>query len=369
MQGSDGAPPARRPRVAIAMPGGYDFGGIGRMMLYATAAWRDSEAPVEWWLVDARGNGSLLWMPLMTARAISGLVLRRPDLLHLNVANRGSTLRKLVLSRAAALLGIPTVVHLHFGDYADDLARRRPFIQRQVEAMFRRARRVIVLGGQDRQTVIEHLGVAPERIEVLHNAVPDPGPPADRRRRDGPVRLLFLGRFDDPAKGLADLLAALAGPGLAAGNWHLTVAGRGEVAAFREQLQQPALAERVTFAGWQPHARVYELCAEADIFVLPSYSEGQAMSLLEAMAHGLAIVATPVGSHTEAVRDGAEALLVAPGDVGQLALALARLVAEPALRQRLGTAARRKYCDNFDAVQYSKSLLKIYDRAMVDEIA
>jgi glycosyltransferase involved in cell wall biosynthesis len=351
------------------MPGGYEFGGIGRMMLYATAGWGDGDAPGEWWLVDARGNGSLLWMPLMTARALVGLVLRRPDLLHLNVANRGSTLRKLVLSRAAALLGIPTVVHLHFGDYPEDLARRRPFIRRQVEAMFRRARRVIVLGQRDRRTVIELLGVAAARVEVLHNAVPDPGPPPERAGREGPVRLLFLGRFDDPAKGLADLLAALAGPALGGGEWHLTVAGRGDVGAFRQQMQEPALADRVTFTGWQPHARIYELCAAADIFVLPSYSEGQAMSLLEAMAHGLAIVATPVGSHGEAVRDGVEALLVAPGDVAQLAAALARLVGDPALRRQLGAAARRKYCDNFSAAQYSLSLLKIYHRALDDHRA
>jgi glycosyltransferase involved in cell wall biosynthesis len=352
----------RRLRVAIAMPGGFEFGGIGRMMLYATRGWQGAPDAPEWWLVDARGNGRLIWSPFHLLRAIIGLMMRRPDLLHLNIANKGSTLRKLALSIVAARLRIPTIMHLHFGVYAEDLARRPVFVQRQVAAMFRRAELVLVLGQNDARMAADVLGVARERIRVLHNAVPDPGPPPVRAGREGPVQLLFLGRFDAPDKGVPELLSALATPDLQARDWHLVVAGRGERAALAPALERPGIARRVTFTGWLPQAEVYALCRAADIFVLPSFHEGQAMSLLEAMAHGLAIVTTPVGAHQEAVEDGTQALLVQPGDVAALAAALSRLIDNFALRDALGSAARRKYCGSFDAVQYSKALLQIYGR-------
>ena len=357
-------PAGRRLRVAIAMPGGFEFGGIGRIMLYATSGWRGAVDAPDWWLVDARGNGRLIWSPFFLLRAIIGLVRRRPDLLHLHVADKGSTLRKLVLSLVAAGLGIPTIVHLHYGDYARDLRRRPRFVQRRVEAMFARAALVLVLGEHDRQVVEQAVGVPPERIRILHNAVPDPGSPPPRAGREGPVQVLFLGRFDAPEKGVRELLGALATPELQARDWRLVVAGRGEITALAPALERPGVVERVTFAGWLAQAEVYALCRAADIFVLPSFREGQAMSLLEAMAHGLAIVTTPVGAHREAVEDGTEALLVQPGDIAALATALTRLIDNSALRDALGRAARRKYCGCFDADQYSKTLLQIYGRVI-----
>jgi glycosyltransferase involved in cell wall biosynthesis len=367
--------PARRLRVAIAMPGGFEFGGIGRMMLYATQAWASeawasegwagasssAEAPPEWSVIDPRGTGRAIWSPAMTARAVLELARNRPDLLHLNVAGRGSTLRKLALAEAAARLRIPTIVHLHDYDYARDLARRPAWLRRRISAMFCRAAQVIVLGQRDRATVERELGVPAERVTVLHNAVPDPGPPPARLQRKGPVQLVFLGHLDD-RKGVPELLDALADPALRALDWRLVMAGGGEIDRFAQVARTSGLAERITFTGWLPHDRVYALCREADVFVLPSHAEGQAMSLLEAMAHGLAIVTTPVGAHLEAIEPEREALIVPPGDVGALTTALARLIDNAPLRDTLGTAARQKYCGNFNAVQYSRTLLGIYGR-------
>lgn len=354
--------PARRLRVAIAMPGGFEFGGIGRMMLYATRAWAAADDGPDWWLVDARGGGSLFWSPVELLRACLGLVRRRPDILHLNVADRGSTLRKLVLSLVARGLRIPTIVHLHYGAYGEHVARWPGFLQGAIVQMFRRARLVVVLGRNDGRVVEEVLGVPPERIRILHNAVPDPGPPPSRDGRGGPVQLLFLGRFDAPEKGVAVLLRALAHPDLVARDWQLVVAGRGDQRVLADALDQPGLRGRVTFTGWLAQDAVYALCRDADIFVLPSFREGQAMSLLEAMAHGLAIVTTPVGAHLEAVADEREALIVPPGDSEALSAALVRLVDDRDLRATIGNAARHQYCCKFNAERYAQTLGQIFNR-------
>jgi glycosyltransferase involved in cell wall biosynthesis len=363
----DAGPSGRRLRVGLAMPGGFEFGGIGRIMLYTVRAWQASGAGPDWLLVDARGPGALLLAPLHLLRALRRVARERRkgrlDLLHLNVAGRGSTVRKVILGLWAELFGLPTIVHLHDFDYPADVARRPAWQQRLVRRLFRRARLCLVLGERDRRFVIEGLGVEPERAVVLHNAVPDPGPPPERVGRLGPTRLLFLGHLSE-RKGVGELLAALARPALSARDWRLDLAGGGEVERFRARARELGLFERCRFHGWLGQEATFELLRTADILVLPSHAEGQAMALLEAMAHGLAILATPVGAHLEAVTDGVSALLVPPGDLDALEAALVRLIDEPVLRARLGRAARARYLEAFAIEAYARRLAELYARAL-----
>ena len=364
----DEAGPNGRPlRVGLAMPGGFEFGGIGRIMLYTVRAWQASGAGPDWLLVDARGPGSLLLSPLHLLRALR-LVARerragRLDLLHLNVAGRGSTVRKVILGLWAELLGLPTIVHLHDFDYPADFARRPAWQQRLVRRLFGRARLCLVLGERDRRFVIEGLGVEPERAVILHNAVPDPGPPPERSGRPGPTRLLFLGHLS-ARKGVGELLAALARPALSARDWRLDLAGGGEVERFRARARELGLSERCRFHGWLGQEATFDLLRTADVLVLPSHAEGQAMALLEAMAHGLAILATPVGAHLEAVTDGVSALLVPPGDLDALEAGLVRLIDEPELRARRGHAARARWLEAFAIEGYARRLAGLYTKAL-----
>lgn len=355
-----------RLRVGIALPGGFEFGGIGRIMMYATQAWSTQEDAPRWRLIDSRGAGPLSLMPLHLVKAsgqvVAGGVLRRLDLLHVNVAGRGSTLRKLVLAEAAALVGLPTIVHLHDYDYAADLAQRPPWLRSRIALMFRRARRVIALGRRDADLIERALDVPRERIIVLHNAVPDPGPPPPRG--DATPMILFLGQLSD-RKGVPELLRALASPELQRRAWRLVAAGGGpEQARFSAEAAALGLAERVRFPGWLHQHATWALLREAAIFALPSHAEGQAMALLEAMANGLAIVTTPVGAHLEAVSDGRSALIVPPGDVASLERAVAALLDDTERRVELGRAARRTFTERFSIDTYARQLADIYRSAL-----
>jgi glycosyltransferase involved in cell wall biosynthesis len=345
------------------MPGGFEFGGIGRVMLYVTQVWARTPMSPVWRSLDPRGKGALALMPLHLLATIATVLFHRAtgrlDLLHLNVAGRGSTLRKVVLAELARLLRLDYLVHLHDYDYAEDFAARRPAGQYLVRRLFRGAERVLVLGARDRATVVEMLGVPPERVELLPNGVPDPGVPPDRAGRKAPTRLLFLGHLDD-RKGVPQLLEALSTPEMRNRSWTLVMAGGGEQERFAAMIQDVGLTGRITLAGWLSHDRIYALCREADIFVLPSHAEGQAMSLLEAMAHGLAVVTTPVGAHPETVAHEQEALLVPPGDPGHLREALARLIDDGDLRARLGRAARERYLTSFTVDRVADRLAAIY---------
>ena len=343
------------------VPGGRSRGGgIGRLVGYVVDAARaEGERHA---ITDTRGPA---WSPARSLPMLLGATLvmacervTAPDRIHhIHMAGRGSTLRKLVLTAVARTLGAVHVLHLHDYDYIGDYTGRPGWQQALVRRMFQGADRVVVLGRRDRTMATDVLGADPERVVVLRNCVPDPGPhPA---AGDRAPFIVFLGRLG-ARKGVPELLAALASPAMAGLPWRAVLAGDGPVAHYRAAAEALGLGERVAMPGWMEEAETGALCAGADILVLPSHHEGMAMAVLEGLAHGLAVVTTPVGAHDEAIDDGESGLFVPAGDPEALAAALAGLVADPARRAALGAGARARFVARFSMASYLPALRHLY---------
>ena len=360
--------------VLLLCPGGLEHGGgIGRQMGYFLSALTDVADAPAYRVVDTRGPwflGSARWrIPLSVLYLLSAAlqiawagIAKRPAMLHVNITGRGSTMRKLVLTAVARAVVLPYVIHIHDYDYAADVRARRGVLRRLVRGMFVGAEQILLLGLDAERTLRAELALpATAPIVVLPNAVPDPC----KGRSDAgvetrePVHLVFLG-YLSARKGLPELLDALASPALAALPWRATLAGGGPVDEFRSRAEALGLADRVAFPGWIDQQAASALCAGADILVLPSHAEGLALSVLEGLAHGLAVVATPVGAHPEVIEPEKSGLLTPPGDVASLAAALSRVIGDPALRRRLRTGARQRFLDRFDVRCYAGRLVRLH---------
>ena len=143
-----------------------------------------------------------------------------------------------------------------------------------------------------------------------------------------------------PQKGIDVLISALGQTVGAAQNWTLTLVGDGtEREVLEQQVQQAGLQKQVLFLGFRSDPQKFLL--QAGVFVLPSRFEGMPNALLEAMAARLAVIVTDASpGPLEVVEHGVSGLVVPSDDPFALAAAMDRLAADPALRERLGTAAR-----------------------------
>jgi glycosyltransferase involved in cell wall biosynthesis len=189
------------------------------------------------------------------------------------------------------------------------------------------------------------------RIRVVHAGVDvDRYRPRERPpHRGDEVRVLTVARLVHH-KGHALLLRALAelrDGGLAL---RATVVGEGEErAAIAELARQLDLAEQVELLGAVGQDRLPELYADADIFCLPTLAESVGVANMEAMASGLPVISSRLMGVPELVEDGVSGILVSPGDVAGVAEALRTLADDPARRQAMGVAGRRKVEAEFDA--------------------
>jgi glycosyltransferase involved in cell wall biosynthesis len=237
------------------------------------------------------------------------------------------------------------------------------------------ARRVVTVCGPFARELEERRGVAREKIFVQHNPVTagrEVGEDEVRRLRErlglreGECVVLTVGRLSRE-KAQADLLRAFAR--LTRANTdasaRLVIVGDGPERGRLEQLSaELGLGARTVFAG-QTHD-VAPFYAAADLFALPSHSEGSPYALLEAMAAGVPAAATAVGGVPEIVADGESALLVAPRDEEALARALARLLSDPALARALAAKASTLAATRHAPETFLRSLTRLY-AAVVSE--
>lgn len=277
---------------------------------------------------------------------------RRVELVHthgqfgVNVAAR----------TAGRLVGAAVLSHIHIENTFRAGAGRGMQIALD-NATARLCFAIVAVSDATRESVVRQ--GYPARVVTVRNGI-DPVPPV------APVRL-----FDGRTVLEVARLARVKGQGTLLGALRSVEAGAvlvgrdlEEGGAYRRLLESEALrlgvAERVVFAGYRED--VAALIAGCDVFCLPSFAEGLPLVLLEAMAHGKPVVATPVGGTPELVVDGVTGLLVPPGDEAALAEALGRVLSDDGLARRLGEAGRARVEREFSAERAVQRVLSLYGR-------
>lgn len=280
------------------------------------------------------------WLRLLIPLLVAALALRTlreartHRLIHANWAFNGC-----VAGIAGLITNRPVLTSLRGDDVSR--ARNKWFAKLILKIAIALSRTIVAVSTDMAKWLRDEFPAATRKIDVVENGVDTAFLTVFNARRNlalhPPAVLVCVGSLI-PRKGHRVLLHALARcTGLV---WRLQLAGEGPEHADLARLAiELGLADRIEFSGELPPDAMPAFLANADLFILPSFSEGRSNALLEAMASGLPVIASAIDGVTELIEDGRTGRLFPPGDDEALAAILLALLQDAPALSRLGAAA------------------------------
>jgi glycosyltransferase involved in cell wall biosynthesis len=307
------------------------------------------------------GKGALRQMRVAgrAAATLLGLLLQsQVKLVHAHSASRGSFWRKSILCALAKAFNVTYVFHLHSGEFPVFYEQEcGQWAQLWVRRTLRHAAAVICLAETWRTRLVAMEPAA--RVVVVGNPVDVPTqlPPS----REQAIHVLFLGRLREK-KGVFDLVRAMPTALGSCKQLRFVLAGDEGLDAVRDLAQQLGVAHAIELPGWVDGAAKDRLLAIADIFVLPSYFEGLPVGVLEAMALGVPVIATPVGGIPDLIEHQVSGMVVPPGRPDLIAEALVRLASDAELRSSIRDAAFERVSTRYSTEVIVAEISSLYER-------
>lgn len=365
---AESEPKSRSGPISVAMVG-PDISGLapGGMATISTLLLREFASRDDISLVPIANFEEGRWIRRLSMglRAIGQIVHLRNtvDIVHIQVAVGLSIERDVLLALMARALRLTVVTQFH-GGQAEDYGRGSAFHRVLYRLLIRLSVKILVLGSKTAGWVHE---VCPRAdTAIIPNFVTPNGD--GENGVESPPAILYVGWLKR-RKGVLDLLSALGtlrGEGCVPRVW---IAGDGELVSEQEFIDRIGeLRDSVILLGWKEQPEIAQLMNGAIAVVLPSYSEGLPMVILEAMAAGRAVIATRVGEVGDAIVDGENGILISPGDVEGLANAIREVVTNPAHAREMGKAGLARVETVFSAKKVIKDLSDIYKSAAANRL-
>lgn len=346
-------------RVAIVAPGPDTEGGITEVVRQVMPALENRSVSAVW--ISSHRSGSRMTKAIEMVYGLWRAVreFRTVDVVHIHSSYWISCLRKSLFLWLARLWRKPVIWHLHVPD-RDFLTLfcGRGLMARYARWTVERCALIVVLSERWRSLVSELFPSLP--IAVIYN--PAVSPAMSSSVRTGHT-VLFLGHLI-PRKGYEVLLRAFSEVAAGRPDWRLVFGGSGEIPRAQQIAVQLGIEDRVVFKGWVRAEVKAKLMDQAAIFVLPSHQEGLPMSVLEAMASRVPVIATPVGGIPDVIENGVSGLLVPCGEITALSDALAGLMDDADVRVEIGEAGQRAV-RNFQPRELSLNWVDAYRSALI----
>ncbi|MEZ6120303.1 MAG: glycosyltransferase family 4 protein [Pirellulaceae bacterium] len=302
----------------------------------------------EWHLNERTSYDSTEWSKLLQRF--------QPDIVHAHFATKPTE----VALRLAAETDIPVTFTAH----GYDIYRKPPA---DLSARAASAAAVVTVSGANADHLVQHFGVDRQKLHIVPCGInTDLFCPSERR--PAVPTIVCVARMS-PVKNLSQLLTACEKLMRQSVSFQCVIVGDGRCRQDLE-LQRHALCleKNVTFAGTLTQHQVVQQWKRATVGVLSSTSEGMPVSLMEAAACGVPVVATDVGGVAELVRHGETGFVVPSENADALADRIQQVLEDWALRQQFATEARRQAIQRFSVSRQVDQLTKIWNAVCDAEV-
>ena len=274
---------------------------------------------------------SLICIIALIKTLIILLIDKNIKIVHIHTASYNSFWRSSLFVWLSKKFGKKTLLHIHGGGFKEFYALNPQKISR----ILNQCDTLIVLS-ESWKDFFSEVTSAPN-IEIVNNIIPYPTIKGELKRSDsGITRFLFLGLITEQ-KGIFDLISVIATNKEALrGKMVLYVGGNGKVKQLVDFIEKNGISDIVQYKGWISGKDKTEILNLSDVYILPSYTEGLPMSILEAMSYKMVIISTPVGGIPEVVKNGVNGYLVPPGDKSELYNKILSIIDDVDNRMKMG---------------------------------
>lgn len=286
-------------------------------------------------------------------RIFLALLVGKVDIVHVHMAERGSTFRKGIVVHICKLFNIPVVIQLHAGPFMDWYLGISIRKQNFIKKIFKKSDRILVLGVYWEKQ-LEKL-VDANKLEVLYNG--SDCPMENMYNVDG-QNILYLGLLKK-TKGIYDLLNAIEYVNdKLEKDIVLYLCGKDEEGDLAQIISDKHLDDRIQMLGWISKEKRLELFKNTVICILPSYFEALSMTVIESMCYGIPIITTSISTMPELIGDVIP--LVEPGDYKGIGNLLVELLSDKKLRVRCSEGLYNRAVAKFSVKQNIDHTLMIY---------
>jgi glycosyltransferase involved in cell wall biosynthesis len=278
-------------------------------------------------------------------------------LVHIHTASRGSFLRKSIVMMLAKAAGKKTVMHVHGAEFNQFYERAPAPLRKFIGKVLGSADVIVALSRQWERDL--HRISGNSRIRIIYNPTKiEELQYQNENALASEVNFLFMGRLGQ-RKGVFDIIEAARL--IRTKNVKISLYGDGDIECVRTLIVANGVEDKVQVRGWIEGSEKERVLRAADVLILPSYNEGFPVSILEAMARGMPVLATDVGGVAEAVEDGVNGYLITPGECEELAERIERLALSSGLRRRMGKSSHALASRKFALPVIVRQLEKLYD--------
>ncbi|EJQ16998.1 hypothetical protein IE3_00316 [Bacillus cereus BAG3X2-1] len=292
------------------------------------------------------------------------LITTNIKIVHIHSASRGSFRRKYLYYILAKIFNKKIVYHMHGGEFMLYYNEVSVLEKKIITNLLNNVDRVIALSSRWK----EDLGEISENaiIDIVHNPV-NIMPFDIKKVKTNKINVLFMGRLGK-GKGTYDLLDIIPNIIKENKNVFFYLCGDGDVEQVKEIIVNKLLESNVFVPGWINTNEKINYFNKSSIYVLPSYNEGLPISILEAMASSLPVIATNVGGIPEAIEHNRNGYLISPGDTKSLENYLVKLIRDEKMRNMFGKENLQKCKQYFDQDIVVNKITYIYTSILNNNI-
>lgn len=282
------------------------------------------------------------------------------DILHVHMASRRSTFRKLKYIRIAKEKNKKVVLHMHGGGfikfYREELDKNQ---KKYINKMLKKVDKIITLTLEMKKFLENELKIESKKIEIISNGVKIPKKHIRKSENIDPS-IVFLGRIVEN-KGIFDVIPLISKIKTLEPNVKLHICGSGEEKKLLNIIKKYDVNDNVVMHGWVDNSSKEKIFKNCSFFILTSYFEAMPMSLLESMSYGLIPFVSNVGSISEIVKNDYNGKIYNLKDIDKIPYDFINIYKNFENLHRLSENAYKTVCENYNLEKNVSNVIRIYD--------